>query len=42
MSADHYNVLVSPQAIRAVPMATTFGYTLSGGLDVDDNGYPGN
>ena len=29
------------QAIPASPGANVFGYTLSGGADIDNNGYPG-
>ena len=41
-STSVINVLThSSQAIPASPTASVFGYTLSGGIDIDDNGYPG-
>ena len=41
-STSVVNVLTpSSQAIPASPTASVFGYTLSGGIDVDNNGYPG-
>ncbi len=30
----------SPQIIRAEPGATVFGYKVTGGMDIDSNGYP--
>ncbi len=31
---------ISPQIIRAEPGATVFGYQVTGGTDIDSNGYP--
>ena len=41
MPVEYPPYFTPPQAIQASPMASAFGYTLSGGLDIDDNGYPG-
>ena len=34
-------ILPPEQAIPASSSSSVFGYTLSGGLDIDGNGYPG-